>query len=86
MLETEASPLTKVCTGCGVTKPLDDFTTRVDCRGQRVPHPRCRRCVAAHVRARRATDPTYGYRRDGSRRGYTCRLAYERVMRRHGKG
>lgn len=48
---TQAAP-TKVCTACGVEKPLDQFHRNAQCLHGRAP--RCKPCVCRYVREHRA--------------------------------
>ncbi len=44
-------PLPRVCTGCGQTKPDEDFAVTT-CRGKKYRRTRCRECESAYFRAR----------------------------------
>ena len=50
--------MTKTCTGCGTTKPLDEFFRRAACKiDGRVS--RCKRCKSAYQKAHYARNPQY---------------------------
>lgn len=73
-------PSSKVCTKCGVDKPLNEYSPSEGCKYGR--RPDCKSCRAKHIANKRANDPDFHerelaikrdcYRNDSEYRSHSC--------------